>query len=210
MNIEKINQKIENLSNLLPKLREELTKAEAAEVLYIGEEYAFEYGKGETKKAYIGRLIASGEVKSEKRSRFVFRFLVGEGLDQVFLDVTRDKIEADVELPEGVREASEIRKDIAKIENQIEDLIEDRDTPVEPIELTNNQSYQIKIGKGATKRIVMAILLGQNIDEDGKQEFNFFYGVGFEARTFIGTARHLVREEEQPVREEEMPMQQVE
>lgn len=103
-----------------------------------------------------------------------------------------------MELPEGVREASEIRKDITKIENQIEDLIEDRDTPVEPLELTDGQSYQIKIGKGATKRIVMAILLGQNIDEDGKQEFNFFYGEGFEARTFIGTARHLVREEEQP------------
>lgn len=199
MNIEKINQKIENLSNLLPQLREELTQAEAAEVLDIGEVYVFEYGKGETKKAYTGRLIATGEVKSEKRSRFVYRFLVGEGLDQVFLDVTRDKIEADVVQLDGVREASEIRKDITKIENQIEDLIEDRDTPVEPLELTDGQSYQIKIGKGATKRIVMAILLGQNIDEDGKQEFNFFYGEGFEARTFIGTARHLVREEEQPV-----------
>lgn len=198
MNIEKINQKIENLSNLLPQLREELSQAEAAEVLNIGEEYAFEYGKGETKRAYTGRLIATGEAKSEKRSRFVYRFLVGEGLDQAFLDVTRDKIGAEVELPEGVREASEIRKDITKIENQIEDLIEDRDTPVEPLELTDGQSYQIKIGKGATKRIVMAILLGQNIDEDGKQEFNFFYGEGFEARTFIGTARHLVREEEQP------------
>ncbi len=198
MNIEKINQKIENLSNLLPQLRKELTQAEAAEVLNIGEEYAFEYGKGETKRAYTGRLIATGEAKSEKRSRFVYRFLVGEGLDQVFLDVTRDKIKADVELPEGVREASEIRKDITKIENQIEDLIEDRDTPVGQLELTDGQSYQIKIGKGATKRIVMAILLGQNIDEDGKQEFNFFYGAGFEARTFIGTARHLVREEEQP------------
>lgn len=199
MNIEKINQKIENLSNLLPQLREELTQAEAAEMLNIGEVYVFEYGKGETKKAYTGRLIATGEVKSEKRSRFVYRFLVGEGLDQVFLDVTRDKIEADVVQLDGVREASEIRKDITKIENQIEDLIEDRDTPVEPLELTDGQSYQIKIGKGATKRIVMAILLGQNIDEDGKQEFNFFYGEGFEARTFIGTARHLVREEEQPV-----------
>ena len=199
MNIEKINQKIENLSNLLPQLREELTQAEAAEMLNIGEEYAFEYGKGETKKAYTGRLIATGEVKSEKRSRFVYRFLVGEGLDQVFLDVTRDKIEADVAVLDGVREASEIRKDITKIENQIEDLIEDRDTPVEPLELIDGQSYQLKIGKGATKRIVMAILLGQNIDEDGKQEFNFFYGEGFEARTFIGTARHLVREEEQPV-----------
>lgn len=199
MNIEKINQKIENLSNLLPQLREELTQAEAAEMLNIGEVYVFEYGKGETKKAYTGRLIAAGEVKSEKRSRFVYRFLVGEGLDQVFLDVTRDKIEADVVQLDGVREASEIRKDITKIENQIEDLIEDRDTPVEPLELTDGQSYQIKIGKGATKRIVMAILLGQNIDEDGKQEFNFFYGEGFEARTFIGTARHLVREEEQPV-----------
>ena len=199
MNIEKINQKIENLSNLLPQLREELTQAEAAEMLNIGEEYAFEYGKGETKKAYIGRLIATGEVKSEKRSRFVYRFLVGEGLDQVFLDVTRDKIEADVIQLDGVREASEIRKDITKIENQIEDLIEDRDTPVEPLELIDGQSYQLKIGKGATKRIVMGVLLGQNIDEDGKQEFNFFYGVGFEARTFIGTARHLVREEEQPV-----------
>ena len=198
MNIEKINQKIENLSNLLPQLRAELTQAEAAEALNIGEEYAFEYGKGETKRAYTGRLIAAGEVKSEKRSRFVYRFLVGEGLDQVFLDVTRDKVEADVDLPDGSREASEIRKDITKIENQIEDLIEDRDTPVEPMELTDGQSYQIKIGKGATKRIVMAILLGQNIDEDGKQEFNFFYGEGFEARTFIGTARHLVREEEQP------------
>ena len=198
MNIEKINQKIENLSNLLPQLREELTQAEAAEVLDIGEVYVFEYGKGETKKAYTGRLIATGEVKSEKRSRFVYRFLVGEGLDQVFLDVTRDKIEADVVQLDGVREASEIRKDITKIENQIEDLIEDRDTPLEPLELTDGQSYQIKIGKGATKRIVMAILLGQNIDEDGKQEFNFFYGEGFEARTFIGTARHLVREEEQP------------
>lgn len=198
MNIEKINQKIENLSNLLPELREELTQAEAAEVLNIGEEYAFEYGKGETKRAYIGRLIAAGEVKSEKRSRFVYRFLVGEGLDQVFLDVTRDKIEAETVWQEGVREASEIRKDITKIENQIEDLIEDRDTPVEPLELVDGQSYQIKIGKGATKRIVMAVLLGQNIDEDGKQEFNFFYGEGFEARTFIGTARHLVREEEQP------------
>lgn len=198
MNIEKINQKIENLSNLLPQLREELTQAEAAEVLDIGEVYVFEYGKGETKKAYTGRLIATGEVKSEKRSRFVYRFLVGEGLDQVFLDVTRDKIEADVVQLDGVREASEIRKDITKIENQIEDLIEDRDTPLEPLELTDGQSYQIKIGKGATKRIVMAILLGQNIDEDGKQEFNFFYGEGFEARTFIGTARHLVREEEKP------------
>ena len=198
MNIEKINQKIENLSNLLPQLREELTQAEAAEVLNIGAEYAFEYGKGETKKAYIGRLIATGEVKSEKRSRFVYRFLVGEGLDQVFLDVTRDKIEADVVQLDGIREASEIRKDITKIENQIEDLIEDRDTPLEPLELTDGQSYQIKIGKGATKRIVMAILLGQNINEDGKQEFNFFYGEGFEACTFIGTARHLVREEEQP------------
>lgn len=198
MNIEKINQKIENLSNLLPQLREELTQAEAAEVLDIGEVYVFEYGKGETKKAYTGRLIAAGEVKSEKRSRFVYRFLVGEGLDQVFLDVTRDKIEADVVQLDGVREASEVRKDITKIENQIEDLIEDRDTPLEPLELTDGQSYQIKIGKGATKRIVMAILLGQNIDEDGKQEFNFFYGEGFEARTFIGTARHLVREEEQP------------
>lgn len=198
MNIEKINQKIENLSNLLPQLREELTQAEAAEVLDIGEVYVFEYGKGETKKAYTGRLIATGEVKSEKRSRFVYRFLVGEGLDQVFLDVTRDKIEADVVQLDGVREASEIRKDITKIENQIEDLIEDRDTPLEPLELTDGQSYQIKIGKGATKRIVMAILLGQNIDEDGKQEFNFFYGEGFEARTFIGTARHLVRAEEQP------------
>lgn len=198
MNIEKINQKIENLSNLLPQLREELTQAEAAEMLNIGEVYVFEYGKGETKKAYTGRLIAAGEVKSEKRSRFVYRFLVGEGLDQVFLDVTRDKIEADVVQLDGVREASEIRKDITKIENQIEDLIEDRDTPTEPLELTDGQSYQIKIGKGATKRIVMAILLGQNIDEDGKQEFNFFYGEGFEARTFIGTARHLVREEEQP------------
>lgn len=198
MNIEKINQKIENLSNLLPQLREELTQAEAAEVLDIGEVYVFEYGKGETKKAYTGRLIATGEVKSEKRSRFVYRFLVGEGLDQVFLDVTRDKIEADVVQLDGVREASEVRKDITKIENQIEDLIEDRDTPLEPLELTDGQSYQIKIGKGATKRIVMAILLGQNIDEDGKQEFNFFYGEGFEARTFIGTARHLVREEEQP------------
>lgn len=199
MNIEKINQKIENLSNLLPQLREELTQAEAAEALNIGEVYVFEYGKGETKKAYTGRLIATGEVKSEKRSRFVYRFLVGEGLDQVFLDVTRDKIEADVVQLDGAREASEIRKDITKIENQIEDLIEDRDTPLEPLELTDGQSYQIKIGKGATKRIVMAILLGQNIDEDGKQEFNFFYGEGFEARTFIGTARHLVREEEQPV-----------
>lgn len=199
MNIEKINQKIENLSNLLPQLREELTQAEAAEMLNIGEVYVFEYGKGETKKAYTGRLIATGEVKSEKRSRFVYRFLVGEGLDQVFLDVTRDKIEADVVQLDGVREASEIRKDITKIENQIEDLIEDRDTPVEPLELADGGSYQIKIGKGATKRIVMAILLGQNIDEDGKQEFNFFYGEGFEARTFIGTARHLVREEEQPV-----------
>lgn len=198
MNIEKINQKIENLSNLLPQLREELAQAEAAEVLDIGEVYVFEYGKGETKKAYTGRLIAAGEVKSEKRSRFVYRFLVGEGLDQVFLDVTRDKIEADVVQLDGVREASEVRKDITKIENQIEDLIEDRDTPLEPLELTDGQSYQIKIGKGATKRIVMAILLGQNIDEDGKQEFNFFYGEGFEARTFIGTARHLVREEEQP------------
>ena len=205
MNIEKINQKIENLSNLLPQLRAELTQAEAAEALNIGTEYAFDYGKGETKRAYIGRLIAAGEVKSEKRSRFVYRFLVGEGLDQVFLDVTRDKVEADVDSPDGVREASEIRKDITKIENQIEDLIEDRDTPVEPLELTDGQSYQIKIGKGATKRIVMAILLGQNIDEDGKQEFNFFYGEGFEARTFIGTARHLVREEEQPVREGEQP-----
>lgn len=207
MNIEKINQRIENLSNLLPQLREELTKAEAAEVLDIGEVYVFEYGKGETKKAYTGRLIATGEVKSEKRSRFMYRFLVGEGLDQVFLDVTRDKIEADVVQLDGVREASEIRKDITKIENQIEDLIEDRDTPVEPLELTDGQSYQIKIGKGATKRIVMAILLGQNIDEDGKQEFNFFYGEGFEARTFIGTARHLVREEEQPVCEGDQPEQ---
>lgn len=205
MNIEKINQKIENLSNLLPQLRAELTQAEAAEALDIGKEYAFEYGKGETKRAYIGRLIAAGEVKSEKRSRFVYRFLVGEGLDQVFLDVTRDKVEADVVQLDGVREASEIRKDITKIENQIEDLIEDRDTPVEPLELTDGWSYQIKIGKGATKRIVMAVLLGQNIDEDDKQEFNFYYGEGFEARTFIGTARHLVREEEQPVREGEEP-----
>ena len=115
MNIEKINQKIENLSNLLAQLACELAQAEAAEVLNIGEEYAFEYGKGETKRAYVGRLIATGEVKSEKRSRFVYRFLVGEGLDQVFLDVTRDKIDAAAELPEGVRESSEIRKDITKI-----------------------------------------------------------------------------------------------
>lgn len=195
----KVNAEIE-------ALKVQLAEASAAETLNVGSVYSIHVGKGETARVIEATLIGQ---RTRENGSAEFRFSAGEGFDARYYDVSYNKVVLD--LPEGAVTSAAIAKQISRLENKVATVRERLEAQALREQLTDGETYEIKVGKGETAAVVRAVLLGQKEDEDGDKQFKFFYGQGFDAEVVtVGIKRVVLADvqDEDPTEEKEEAAQE--
>ena len=182
----------------IAELKVQLAEASANETLNVGQKYSIHVGKGETARVIEATLI--GQRQRENGSA-EFRFSAGEGFDARYYDVSYNKVVLD--LPEGAVTSASIAKQITRLETKIATIREKLEAQALREQLTDGETYEIKVGKGETAAVVRAVLLGQAEDEEGNKSFKFFYGAGFDAEVVVVGIKRVVLADDAPAEEVE-------
>ena len=176
----KVNAEIE-------ALKVQLAEVSAAETLNVGSVYSIHVGKGETARVIEATLIGQ---RTRENGSAEFRFSAGEGFDARYYDVSYGKVVID--LPEGAVTSAAIAKQITRLETKVANVREKLEKQALREQLTDGETYEIKVGKGETAAVVRAVLLGQKEDEEGNKSFKFFYGAGFDAEVVVVGIKRVV------------------
>lgn len=176
----------------IAELKVQLAEASANETLNVGQQYSIHVGKGETARVIEATLIGQ---RQRDNGSAEFRFSAGEGFDARYYDVSYNKVVLD--LPEGAVTSASIAKQITRLETKIATIREKLEAQALREQLTDGETYEIKVGKGETAAVVRAVLLGQKEDEEGNKSFKFFYGAGFDAEVVVVGIKRVVLEEVQ-------------
>ena len=202
--------RIAKIAAAIVALQAEQVQAQAREVLDVGATYHIQVGKGETADVVPAVLIGQ---RTNDKGVNELRFQTGEGFDARFHDVKIGR----VVFPESEDGADKPRSS-AKIAAILDKLAADKEVAEANLveaeareTLEDGKQYNIQIGRGETRRVVPAVLLGQNVavvekhDEEGNvissrnvKQLKFFYGAGFDAEVVIvGPAAVVVEDTEE-------------
>ena len=179
----------------------ELAAAQSTEVFHNGQTYTVVIGAPGQKEEHQGLLL--GQFENDK-GVLKLRFQVGSGMDMRVLDLSTSavKVEAtpvyDAEGKEiKVRSSAVISSIIAKIERRLASFDADLAEALERETMEVGKVYNIRVGRGDTRREIQAVLYAQAQTEQGTK-LRFFAGEGFEAAFYDGTPSMVVLDSEVP------------
>ena len=175
--------------------------------LAIGETYQILQGRADTRCIVDAVLVA--QKYDEAKGVQLYRFSYGDGFDAKFvIGSARIVVWPDSDPDDegkGVRSVTKLAALLVKCQSQIDKARADYEDASKQEDLEIGGTYDISIGRGETRKVVPAILLGQGfktlvkLGADGEPvtyqvpQLKFFYGEGFDAEIVVGSARLLAR-----------------
>lgn len=199
MTAAKAQAKIEALKGKLVLLGDELIAAQAREVLTIGDEYPIFQGRGEERSIHKAKLLAQ-RVAEDGTTHYAFQLVESGEFAQGTSRIIATEPKEGEEGAQKVRSSDKVKTIIDRLTADLEAAEKDLEEALAREHLEVNGTYSIKVGRGKTADVVLAVLLGigtvtrtkkQIVDGVEKEVevqaelLNFFYGAGFEARTVL-------------------------
>ena len=160
--------------------------AQAAEVLVDGEVYQVRDGiQGGT----VDGLLLGQQVGEDGKTKY--KFQVGSGFDQKIITCGASRVVVETEDGVKVQTTAQVAAAQKANEAKIERLKAELAIAEERENLQVGAEYNIKVGRGLTRRVVAATLVGIGETEVGRR-FKFIFGHEFETELAIIGAEHIV------------------
>ena len=165
---------------------EQFAAAQAAEVLVDGEVYQVRDGiQGGT----VDGLLLGQQVGEDGKTKY--KFQVGSGFDQKIITCGAGRVVVETEDGVKVQTTAQVAAAQKANEAKIERLQAELAVAEARENLVVGDDYDIKVGRGETRRVVTATLLGIGETEVGRR-FKFIFGHVFETEVVVIGAEHIV------------------
>ena len=165
---------------------EQFAAAQAAEVLVDGEVYQVRDGiQGGT----VDGLLLGQQVGEDGKTKY--KFQVGSGFDQKIITCGAGRVVVETEDGVKVQTTAQVAAAQKANEAKIERLQAELAIAEERENLQVGAEYNIKVGRGETRRVVAATLVGIGETEVGRR-FKFIFGHEFETELAVIGAEHIV------------------
>ena len=164
-----------------------LAEAREAETLTVGNVYPIQVGKIGAVEIVDATLLG---IFTDEDGKSTFKFTYGDGADTEVVKCSAHRIKITDAEGKPVKTVAQVEAQIAAAHAKVAKLEEEAAIAKERENLVVGETYNIKVGRGDTRRVEAGVLVGIAETEVGTR-FKFVFGEGFNTDVASISAEHI-------------------